>query len=164
MVGRRLPRLVFVLDENAVLPLPGVFLSDPVFGERQRAFRERVLDAGITVQRVDSPDRLETLLFQALTTLQQAEGGRGGRIRGRWRGWCRRRAGGAGGDHQPVRVLAGPNATFMESARAPAATRKPMAERAARSGAGRGVRGGLRGSGGVARVRRGGAEAVEHDG
>ena len=37
-----LPRLVFVLDENAVLPLPGVFLSDPVFGERQRAFRDRV--------------------------------------------------------------------------------------------------------------------------
>ena len=61
------------------LPLPQVFLSDPVFGERQRAFRERVQDAGITVQRVDSPDRLETLLFQALTTLQQAPGGRGGR-------------------------------------------------------------------------------------
>jgi len=73
-----LPRLVFVLDENAVLPLPGVFLSDPVFGERQRAFRQRVLEAGITVQRVDSPDRLEMLLFQALTTLQQAPGGGGG--------------------------------------------------------------------------------------
>ena len=72
-----LPRLVFVLDENAVLPLPGVFLSDPVHGERQRAFRDRVKDAGITVQRVDSPDRLETLLFQALTTLMLAPGGRG---------------------------------------------------------------------------------------
>jgi hypothetical protein len=71
----RLPRLVFVLDENAVLPLPGVFLSDSVHGERQRAFRDRVKDAGITVQPVDSPDRLETLLFQALTTLQQAPGG-----------------------------------------------------------------------------------------
>ena len=35
-------------------------LSDPVYGERQRAFRERVKDAGTTVQRVDSPDRLET--------------------------------------------------------------------------------------------------------
>jgi len=74
-----LPRLVFVLDENAVLPLPGVFLSDPVHGERQRAFRDRVRDAGITVQPVDSPDRLEMLLFQALTTLQQAAGGRGDR-------------------------------------------------------------------------------------
>jgi hypothetical protein len=58
-----------------VLPLPGVFLSDSVHGERQRAFRDRVKDAGITVQPVDSPDRLETLLFQALTTLQQAPGG-----------------------------------------------------------------------------------------
>jgi len=77
-----LPRLVFVLDENAVLPLPGVFLSDPVHGERQRAFRDRVQDAGITVQPVDSPDRLETLLFQALTTLQQAAGGRWGRAAG----------------------------------------------------------------------------------
>ena len=77
-----LPRLVFVLDENAVLPLPGVFLSDPVHGERQRAFRQRVQDAGITVQRVDSPDRLETLLFQALTTLRQAPEGREGRAAG----------------------------------------------------------------------------------
>ena len=79
-----LPRLMFVLDENAVLPLPGVFLSDPVYGERQRAFRDRVMDAEITVQPVDSPDRLETLLYQALAILQQAPGdqaagpGRGG--------------------------------------------------------------------------------------
>ena len=76
------PRLVFVLDENAVLPLPGVFLSDPVHGDRQRAFRQRVHDAGITVQPVDSPDRLETLLFQALTTLQQSAETRRGRAAG----------------------------------------------------------------------------------
>ena len=69
-----LPRLVFVLDENAVLPLPGVFLSDPVFGERQRAFRQRVQDAGITVQLVGSPAELEVGLFQALTELRPAEG------------------------------------------------------------------------------------------
>ena len=67
---------MFVLDENAVLQLPQVFLSDPVHGERQRAFRDRVRDAGITVQPVDSPDRLEMLLSQALTTLQQAPVGR----------------------------------------------------------------------------------------
>jgi Domain of unknown function (DUF4062) len=72
-----LPRLVFVLDENAVLPLPQVFLSDPAYGERQRAFRDRVRDAGITVQPVDSPDRLETLLFQALSELGAAGGGEG---------------------------------------------------------------------------------------
>jgi hypothetical protein len=71
----RLPRLVFVLDETAVLPLPGMFLSDPVHAERQQAFRERVQDAGITVHRVDSPDRLEMLLFQALTDLRDADQG-----------------------------------------------------------------------------------------
>jgi Domain of unknown function (DUF4062) len=77
-----LSRLVFVPDENAVLPLPQVFLSDPVHGERQRAFRDQVQDAGITVQPVDSPDRLETLLYQALTTLQQEAEDREGRTAG----------------------------------------------------------------------------------
>ena len=77
-----LPRLVFVLDENAVLPLGGVFLSDSVHGERQRAFRQRVQEAGITVHPVDSPDRLEMLLFQALTALRQAPEGREGRAAG----------------------------------------------------------------------------------
>lgn len=62
-----LTRLVFLLDEDAVLPLPGAYLSDPVYGERQRAFRARLRDAGITVQPVGSPDRLETLLLDALT-------------------------------------------------------------------------------------------------
>ena len=91
-----LPRLVFVLDETAVLPLPGVFLSDPVFGDRQRAFRDRVKDAGITVQRVNSPDQLEMLLFQALTALQQATGGRAGG------------AAGVGGGGVAVRLAARP--------------------------------------------------------
>jgi Domain of unknown function (DUF4062) len=90
------PRLVFVLDENAVLPLPGAFLSDPVHGERQQAFRQRVQDAGIMVQRVDSPDRLETLLFQALTTLQQT-------ARSRRRGAAR-----PGGDGVAVRLAPRP--------------------------------------------------------
>ena len=67
-------RLVFVLDENAVLPLPGVFLSDPVHGERQLAFRHRVKDAGITVQLVGSPAEVEVGLFQALTELRTGEG------------------------------------------------------------------------------------------
>jgi hypothetical protein len=64
-----LPRLVFLLDEDAVLPLPRSDLSDPVYGERQAAFRTRVAEAGITVQRVASPERLETLLYQALADL-----------------------------------------------------------------------------------------------
>ena len=97
-----LPRLVFVLDENEVLPLPGVFLSDPVHGERQWAFRRRVQDAGITVQRVDSPDRLEMLLFQALTTLRQAPEGREGRA-----------AGPGGGRSEGLAVRLAPRPVFL---------------------------------------------------
>ena len=64
-----LPRLVFLLNEDAVLPLPRGYLSDPVYEERQQAFRARAKDAGIIVQRIDSPERLEMLLYQALTEL-----------------------------------------------------------------------------------------------
>ena len=64
------PRLLFLLDEDAILPLPRSFLSDPVYGERQAAFRARVTEAGITVGKVASPDRLEVLLFQALMGLR----------------------------------------------------------------------------------------------
>ena len=73
---QKLPRLVFFLDEEAVLPLPQSCLSDPFYGERQRAFRKRIQDAGIMIQRVGSPDRLETLLFHALMGLSRgiAEG------------------------------------------------------------------------------------------
>jgi Domain of unknown function (DUF4062)/Tetratricopeptide repeat len=67
-----LPRLVFLLDEDAVLPLPQSCLTDLTHGPRQAAFRSRVLKAGTTVQRVDSPDRLEVLLYQALTDLRTA--------------------------------------------------------------------------------------------
>jgi Domain of unknown function (DUF4062) len=70
-----LPRLVFLLDEGAVLPLPQNCLSDPVFGERQRAFRARVREAGTTVATVGSPEQLETLLFQALAELAAQRAG-----------------------------------------------------------------------------------------
>ena len=66
---RGLPRLVFLLDEDAVLPLPRSFQSDPRYEDRQQTFRQRIADAGIMVQRVSSPDQLELLLFQALTDL-----------------------------------------------------------------------------------------------
>jgi len=69
-----LPRLVFVLDGQAVLPLPRDQLADPVHGDRQQAFRERVQDAGITVQLVGSPAELEVGLFQALTELRAGPG------------------------------------------------------------------------------------------
>lgn len=70
-----LPRLVFLLDDNVVLPLPRGYLFDPQCEERQRAFRARVMDA-VTVQRVGSPDQLETLLYQALKELPRQTGQR----------------------------------------------------------------------------------------
>jgi hypothetical protein len=66
----RLPRLVFLLDEDEVLPLPASCLSDRTYGERQAAFRARVSEAGITVRKVGSPDRLETVLSQALSEIR----------------------------------------------------------------------------------------------
>lgn len=70
-----LPRLVFLLDEDAVLPLPRSFLSDSRYAEQQSEFRRRIADSGITIKRVESPEKLELLLFQALTELRgQAEG------------------------------------------------------------------------------------------
>ena len=68
---RALPRLVFLLDENATLPLPRSFTFDPQFEDRQQAFRSRLLAAGVIVQRVASPKDLELMLFQALTEVRR---------------------------------------------------------------------------------------------
>src|SRR6266568_1182330 len=65
-----LPRLVFLLDEDAVLPMPQRLQSDPVYGERQQAFRDRITGIGITISRVRSSEQLEMLLSQALTELR----------------------------------------------------------------------------------------------
>jgi tetratricopeptide (TPR) repeat protein len=64
-----LPRLMFLLDDEAVLPLPRSYQSDPWYEERQQAFRARIKDVSVTVQLVGSPDRLEMLLYQALKDL-----------------------------------------------------------------------------------------------
>jgi hypothetical protein len=63
-----LPRLVFVLDEDAELRIPSarVFDQEADRRDRQRAFRERLHEAGITVRTVASPDQLELMLYQAL--------------------------------------------------------------------------------------------------
>jgi hypothetical protein len=63
-----LPRLVFMLDEDADLRIPPSRLFDREADrrERQRAFRERLYGAGVTVGKVASPDRLEMMLYQAL--------------------------------------------------------------------------------------------------
>ena len=63
-----LVRLVFLLDEDAVLPIPAAQLQDEDPGRRarQRAFRGRLRDAGIMTATVASPDQLEVALLQAL--------------------------------------------------------------------------------------------------
>jgi NB-ARC domain/Domain of unknown function (DUF4062) len=66
----RLPRLVFLLDEQAALPLPRAYLVDANYEDRQQAFRQQLKDSGLIVGRVASPDQLELLLHQALRDLQ----------------------------------------------------------------------------------------------
>src|SRR6185437_10282788 len=63
-----LPRLVFLLDEDAVLPIPAAQLhdDDPDRRARQRAFRDRLRDAGIMTASVASPEQLEVELLHAL--------------------------------------------------------------------------------------------------
>jgi tetratricopeptide (TPR) repeat protein len=61
----KLPRLIFLLDEWAVLPLPRLYTLDADYEDRQQVFRQRLLDSGL-VQRVGDPTQLELLLYQAL--------------------------------------------------------------------------------------------------
>ena len=63
---KELPQLVFLLDEDAMLPIPISMLldRDPDLQARQRTFRDRLL--GLTVAKVTSPEQLELELLQAL--------------------------------------------------------------------------------------------------
>src|SRR5215469_7331827 len=63
-----LVRLVFLLDENAALPIPAAQLIDEDSGRRarQRAFRDRLRNAGIMTATIATPDQLEVALLQAL--------------------------------------------------------------------------------------------------
>ena len=72
-----LQRLVFLLDEDAVLPIPSrqLFDEDASLRARQEAFRQRLRDSGVTVHTVTSPDHLELLLFQALRESRLAVAG-----------------------------------------------------------------------------------------
>jgi len=60
-----LPRLVFLLDENAVLS-DALLEGESAFRARQAEFRQRLRGAGVTVRTVARPEQLELLLFQAL--------------------------------------------------------------------------------------------------
>ena len=79
------PRLMFLLDEEAVLPIPAAMLldSDPDWQVRQRAFRHRLRDAGIMVAKVASPEQLELGLLHALQeTRPPVPGGHAARLPG----------------------------------------------------------------------------------
>lgn len=66
-----LPRLVFVLGDETLGP-PALF-RDLRYGDRQEAFRQRLLESGIEVTTVSTPDQLGNALFQALTTLPRSQ-------------------------------------------------------------------------------------------
>ena len=80
------PRLVFLLNEDAALPIPAASLldSDPQLQTRQRAFRKRLLGAGLIVAMVASPEQLELELLHALQAVPA-------------RGWLTGHRGPAGG-------------------------------------------------------------------
>jgi tetratricopeptide (TPR) repeat protein len=63
-----IPRLVFLLDEDAAVPVPPARLldADPGLQARQRAFRDQLLGSGITAAKVATPEQVELLLLQAL--------------------------------------------------------------------------------------------------
>src|SRR5215470_6458393 len=45
---RGIPRLIFLLDETAELPLPAIHIIDTQYAARQEAFRRRLQDIGLT--------------------------------------------------------------------------------------------------------------------
>ena len=71
-----LPRLVFLLDEDAAVPIPPGRLLDGDLDlqARQRAFRARLLESGVTAGKVASPEQLELLLLQALQETRPPDG------------------------------------------------------------------------------------------
>lgn len=71
-----IPRLVFLLSEFTDGPA-GLFL-DRQHGDRQHAFRERLLTADLIVSEVASPEELETALLHSLLQMAGREPADGG--------------------------------------------------------------------------------------
>jgi hypothetical protein len=71
-----LRRLIFMLDESADLP-PGA-VRDLEHGVRQEQFRQHLMEAGLTVAMVNTPEELEIGLLHALTERQDGRSSRGG--------------------------------------------------------------------------------------
>ncbi len=62
-----LQRFVFLLDENATLPMPNVFQHDPEYQKQQQEFRAWLEnDSGVTIRRVGTPHELARFLTQLL--------------------------------------------------------------------------------------------------
>jgi hypothetical protein len=74
-LGRQ--RLIFLIDEHAVLPIHAdrLYDDDPELRARQRAFRAELRSSGIMTETFSDPGQLELQLYQALTTLPRAETG-----------------------------------------------------------------------------------------
>jgi phage repressor protein C with HTH and peptisase S24 domain len=63
----KLQRFVFLLDENATLPMPNIFQHDPQYQKQQQKFRAWLEnDSGVTIRRVGTPHELARFLTQLL--------------------------------------------------------------------------------------------------
>jgi tetratricopeptide (TPR) repeat protein len=71
----RLKRIVFLLDDTQVLPIPAnrLFDQDPELLARQRTFRQRLESPDLTILRVATPADLEIALLQALQKVHSAD-------------------------------------------------------------------------------------------
>ncbi|HEY4027716.1 MAG TPA: NB-ARC domain-containing protein [Candidatus Dormibacteraeota bacterium] len=68
---RAMPCLVFLLNEDGVVPLPARHIRDLDNAQRQEDFRRRLMDGPVTVVRVTTPQELEFELHHALIELRR---------------------------------------------------------------------------------------------
>lgn len=65
-----IPRLIFLIGEET--QGPAALFVDSAFGDRQLAFRSRLLNASLAVATITTPDKLETGLLHALTNVPRS--------------------------------------------------------------------------------------------